>query len=147
MLGGGSTASPNKNFLITLTARNVGAGVERWDCGVAATASSKATCFHPSASGHDATAHPLLHLNGSSTRPNLATEGSPPQQTPSTGKMPGQTRSLRLLCSQRFSLVSKCSAIFFMEIKDRQWMASSRFSLVLIEQQRHKREKQQKSRG
>ena len=84
--------APNKNLLMTLT----GGG---WDCGVAATASLKATCFHPSASGHDATAHPLLRLSGSSTRPNLATEGSPPQQTPSTRKVPEQTRSLRLLRS------------------------------------------------
>ena len=33
-----------------------------------------------SLSGHDATAHPLLRLSGPSTRPNLAIEGSPPQQ-------------------------------------------------------------------
>ena len=82
MLGGGG---PNKNLLMTLTARNVGTGVEGWDCGVAAVASLKATCFHSSASGHDATANPLLRLTGLSTRPDLATEGSPPQQTPATG--------------------------------------------------------------
>ena len=70
--GGGGKTNPNK-------------GVVVWPCQVAAAASLKETCFHPPASGQDATPHPLLRLSGSRAHPNLATEGSP---TPATSPCP-----------------------------------------------------------